>query len=121
MIVVITMLVNKYGLGLLNPVISVKDKYLSSQQERIKLIKGVMGVGVEGGGGGFSNSDHLLALREERCCEQKNCDDSNDATLKGLVGDIIGTNQRLILRAKNTCVWVNVRGIKITGTLLSDK
>ena len=52
------------------------------------------------GGGEFSNADHLLALREESCERQKNRDDANDAKLKGLVGDLIGTNWILILRAQ---------------------
>ena len=42
----------------------------------------------------FSNDDYLLVLREERENEQKNWDDENDAPLKVLVGDLIGTDQR---------------------------
>ena len=57
---------NKAGLELLNPVTSAKDKYLSSQQESAELISFAMG------GGGFSNADHLLALRKERRDAQKN-------------------------------------------------
>ena len=56
----------------------------------------------------FSNNDHILVLREERKNEQKNWDDANDAPLKVLVGDLIGTNHRLIQCAKNTCDWMNV-------------
>ena len=52
-----TMLVKKFGLGLLNPVTSVNDKYLSYQRARAELIWAVTGVGA------FSNNDQLLALR----------------------------------------------------------
>ena len=70
-------------------------------------------------GGAFPNADHLLVLREERCDGQKNRDDANDAKLKGLVGDIIGTERHLILCVKNTGAWLNVRGILVTGTVFS--
>ena len=43
----------------------------------------------------------------------------NGAKLKGLVGNIIGTNRRLILRAKNTGDWLNIHGTAVTGTVLS--
>ena len=46
-----TMLVKKSGLGLLNPVMSVNDKYLSYQRARAELIWAVTGVGA------FSNTD----------------------------------------------------------------
>ena len=52
--------VKKSGLGLLNPVTSVKEKYLSSQWGSAELIWDVMG------GGELSNADQLLALGEER-------------------------------------------------------
>ena len=55
-----TMLVRKAGLGLLNPVTSVQDKYLSSTQGSAELILAVAG------GGGFCNYDHLRTLSEER-------------------------------------------------------
>ena len=51
-----TVPVEKSGLGLLNPVTSAKEKYLSSQQGSTELIWAVMG------GGAFSNANHLLAL-----------------------------------------------------------
>ena len=52
------------------------------------------------GGGELSNTNRLLALREERHDGQKNRNDANDAKLKALVGDLIGTNRRLIIRSK---------------------
>ena len=60
---------------------SEKEKYLVFHQASTELIKDVTG-----GGGAFSNADHLLALREERREREKNRDDANNATLKGLVG-----------------------------------
>ena len=69
------------------------------------------------GGGGFSNVDHFMDLREERRDGHKNWDDENYATLKGLVGYLIGTDHRLILCAKNTGAWLNVRGTTVTGTV----
>ena len=97
-----TLLVNKVGLGPLNPVIPEKEKYLSSQQESVELIMDLTG------GGSFSNSRHLLAIKEDRIDGQKNRDDTNYATLKVLVGYIIGTDRRLLLCAKNTGSWMNV-------------
>ena len=73
-----TMPVNKYRLGLLNPVTSEKVKYLIFQQASTELIRDVTG-------GAFSKADHLLALREERRERAKNRYDANNATLKGLV------------------------------------
>ena len=55
-----TMLVKKSVLGLLNPVTSTNDKYLSSQYASKELIQAVMV------GGTFSNANHPMALREER-------------------------------------------------------
>ena len=97
-----TLLVNKVGLGPLNPVILEKEKYLSSQQESVELIMDLTG------GGSFSNSRHLLAIKEDRIDGHKNRDDTNYATLKVLVGYLIGTDQRLLLCAKNTGSWMNV-------------
>ena len=45
--------------------------------------------------------------------------DINDAKLKELVADIERTDRRLILRAKNTGAWLNVRGTTLTGRVLS--
>ena len=95
------MTVNKSVLALLNPVMSTNDKYLSSQRESAELIRDVTG------GGSLSNTDHLQELRGKRYDVNKNRDDSNDAKLKCLVGDLIGT-YRLILRAKKTGASMNV-------------
>ena len=54
------MLVNKADLGLLNPVTSAKEKYISLQREITELIQSVTGEGI------FSNVNRLQALREER-------------------------------------------------------
>ena len=69
-------------------------------------------------GGAFSNTGHLMAIREEMHGGQKNRDAANDATLKGLVGNIKGTKPHLILRAKNTGTWINIHGTTVTGTVL---
>ena len=107
-------LFKKSVLGLLNPVTSVKNKHLSSQRTRVEII------GVVTGGGALSNADHLLIFSKERRDGQEKLDDANDATLKGLVGDLIGTNRRVILRAKNTGAWLNICGTPLTGTLFLD-
>ena len=71
------------------------------------------------GGGALSNADHLLALRGERRDRQKNQDDANYATLKGLVGYLLDTNRRLILWAKNKSAWMSVRGTTVSDTVFS--
>ena len=53
-----TTTVNKSSLGLLNPVTSANKKYLSLQCASTKFIRAVTGEGT------FSNSYHLLALKE---------------------------------------------------------
>ena len=55
------MTAKKYGLGLLNPVMSADKYLLSLQRANTELIQAVTGEGA------FSNADHLLALREEMC------------------------------------------------------
>ena len=47
------MTVKKYGIRLMNPVKSEKQKYLSYQQSCAEPIRAMMG------GGEFSNADHL--------------------------------------------------------------
>ena len=106
-------MVKKDRLGLLNPVTSAKVKYPSSQQASAELIWDVTG------GGAFSNEDHLLALREERGDWHKNRNYTNDATLNSLVGYLKGTYLCLILRARNTCACLKVRGTTVTGKVLS--
>ena len=56
-----TMPVKKTGLGLLNPVKSAKEKYLSLQRTGVGIIRAVTE------GGALSNADCLLTLREEIC------------------------------------------------------
>ena len=107
------MLVDKSGLGILNPVMSAKEKYLSSQRENAKLIQSVTG------GGEFSNSEYLRKLREEKRDGQKDRYEVNKTKLKGLVQDIKGTNRCLILRAKNTGAWLSVHSTTVSGTVFS--
>ena len=71
------------------------------------------------GEGKFSNSGHLLALREEIRDRQKNWDGANDAKIKGLVRDLDTTNRSLILRSKIIGTWINIRGTTETGTVLA--
>ena len=80
------MLVKKSGLRLPNTMTYMNKKYLSYQLASTEFIRAVKGEGV------FSNSDHLLALREEICDGQKKWDNINDAKLKGLVRDLNATN-----------------------------
>ena len=86
-----TMLIKMNGLGLLNTVTSVKKKYLSSQRGSAGLIRDVTG------GGGFSNSDHIRTLGEERRDRQKDWGVVNKTKLKGLFQYLKGTNTHLIL------------------------
>ena len=69
----------------------------------------------------FSNDNHLLALREKRPNGQKNWDGVKDAKIKKPSTDIDSTNCCLILRAKNTGAWMNVRGTTVTSTVFSSK
>ena len=108
-----TILVNKYGLGLLNPVTSTNEKYLSSQRAITEFIRGMKGEG------NFSNSDHLLTNREERRNRQKIRDDIKNAKLKELVADLDVTDPCIILHAKNTGVWMNAWGTELTDTVLA--
>ena len=101
------------GLGLLNPVISEKGHYISSQKGSTELIRAVTEVGA------FSDSDHLRMLGEERRDSQKDRKVANKTKLKGLVRDLKGTNRRLILQTKNTGAWMRVHGTTVSGTLLS--
>ena len=70
------------------------------------------------GGGTLSNANRLLEIRKERQDMQKNWDDANDATLKGLVGDLKDIDRRLILRDNNTGTRLNLCGTTVTGNLL---
>ena len=70
------------------------------------------------GTGKFSNSDHLLLLREERC-DKKIRDDVKNSKLKELVKYIDVNNRRLILHAKIRGAWKNVQVNTINGTVLA--
>ena len=70
------------------------------------------------GGGAFSNSDHLLAIREERHGGQENRDGIKNAKLKEIVADLNSSNHFWILRAKNIGAFLNVRSTTVTGTVL---
>ena len=96
------MRVNKSGLGLLNIVTSTNEKESSSNRSSTELIQSMAAEG------SFSNSNNLLALREERCNIRKKWDDVNDTKLKELFPDLDTSDHHLILRAKNTCTWLNV-------------
>ena len=103
--------VSKSRLGVLNPVTSENNKHPSSQWERAELIRDVTEVGA------FSNTNHLMELMEERCNGQTTREDVNCTKLKGLVRDLNFTDQSLILRAKSTGAWLNVRGTTVTSTV----
>ena len=60
------MTVKKSGLGILNPVMSAQEKYLSSQRGSAELVRAVTG------GGAFSNTNHLRTLSEKGVTERKN-------------------------------------------------
>ena len=49
----------------------------------------------------------------------KNWDDANDDTLEGLFGDLLGTDRRLILQAKNIGACLSVRGTTVSSTVFS--
>ena len=108
-----TMSVKKSGLGILNPVTSAQEKYLSYQRGSVELVRAVTG------GGAFSNYDHLRTLGEERHDGKKDREAAYETKLKGLVRDLKGTDKRLIQRAKRTGAWLSVRGTTVSGTVLS--
>ena len=105
--------VKKYVMGLLNPVTSAKEKYLSSQRGSTEMVWTVTG------GGAFSNADHLRTLSEERRDGNKDQDVTQESRLKGAVRYLKGTDKRLILRAKITGAWMSVRGATVSGTVIS--
>ena len=69
--------VNKYVLGLQDPVTSANKKHLSYLCAISELIGSITELSA------FSTTDRLLALREERQGVQKIRDDTNDAKQKG--------------------------------------
>ena len=77
-----TTTVNKSGPYLQYPVTSENEWYLSLIRLSSELIGSVTEASV------FSTANHLLTFREERCDGQKIRDDTNNATLKGLVNGI---------------------------------
>ena len=72
-----TMPVKKDRLGLLNPMESDQEKYLSSMQGSAELVRAVTG------GGGFSNVDYLRTLSEDRRDGKKVRDVAYESILKG--------------------------------------
>ena len=70
------------------------------------------------GEGALSKANHLMELKEENCERKKKWDDTNESTIKELVGDLIDNKPRLFLRAKNTGAWMNVWYI-IFGYIIS--
>ena len=107
------MTVDKSGLGILHPVTSAKEKYLSSQQGSAELIRAVTR------GGSLSNSDHPLTLGEERRDEMKDREAAYETKIKVLVRKLKGANRVPIICAKITGAWLGVRGTTVSGTVLS--
>ena len=108
-----TMRVKKFGLGILNPVTSYQEKYLSSTRGRAELVRSVTG------GWGLSNANHLRTLSEERRDRKKSRDVAYKSRLKFLVINLQGTDKHLLLRAKITGAWLSLRSTTVSGTVLS--
>ena len=107
-----TMPVNKAVLRLLNPMMSVQDKYIRFQWGSSELIQAVTG------GKAFSNADHLRTLGEESHDVKKDWRAAYETKLKGLFRNLKVTDRRLILCAKITDSWLIVRGTTVSGTVL---
>ena len=107
--------VRKYELGLLNPVTSYQEKYLSSTRRSAELVRAVMG----GGWGELFNANHLRTLSEKRRDGKKYRDVVYKSRLKGLVRNLQGTDKCLLLRAKITGAWLIVHSTTVSGTVLS--
>ena len=105
--------VKKSGLGLQNPVKSMHENYPSSQRAITELIQDVIGEV------SFSTYYHFLVIREERSDGQKIWYNANAAKLRGLVEDLKAPYLRIILSAKNTGSWMNVRDTTSTVTVLA--
>ena len=105
--------VKKSGLGILNPVTSAQEKYLSSKWGSVELVWAVTGVGE------FSSADHLYTLGEEICDGKKEREAAYETKLNGLVCNLKDTDRRLILRAKSMGDLLVLRGTKVSGTVLS--
>ena len=104
--------VKKYGLGLMNPVTSAHEKYLSSQRGSAELVRDVTG------GGAFSNANHLRILSEEVLNGNKDRDAVYKSKLKGLVRNLKGTDKRLLIRSKITGAWLSISGTTVSGAVL---
>ena len=109
-----TIPVIKSGLGLLNPVSSAQENYLSPMQGTSELVWA-------GTGGGVSNADHLRNLSEELRYGKEAWDVVYKSRLKGLVSDLQVTAKLLLLHAKITVEWLSVCGTTFSGTVLSAK
>ena len=109
-----TMTVKKAGPGLLNPVTSSQEKYLSSTRGSTELVRAMTG------GEAFYNADHLRTLSEEQRDGKKSQDIVYESRLKVLVRDLKVTYKRLLLCAKITGAWLRVCGTTVSGTVLSD-
>ena len=107
-----TLPVNKYGLGLHNPVTSAAEKYTSLLHANYNMIGAVTGEMQ------FSTADHLRAVKEERQDGNKYWYDENDAELRVIVNYHGDFDKSLFLRANHTGYWLSVRGTTVTGTVL---
>ena len=67
----------------------------------------------------FSNGDQLLALREEILEEKKNRYDVNGNKIEEIVTNLNGTDNCLIVRAKNIGAWMNIWGATVNVTVLT--
>ena len=108
-----TIPVKKYGLGILNAVTPDKEKCLIYKRGSSELVQAVTG------GGALSNADHLRTLSEGRRDGKKDRDIAHKSRLKGLVINIKGTDNLLLLRAKSRGAWMSARCTTVSGTVLS--
>ena len=107
-----TMTVIKSGMGLLNPVKLVPEKYLRTQRGSVELVQAVTG------GGTFSNAERLWKIGEERHEGNKDRDNGYKTKLKVLVSDLKGTYKRLLIRSKSKGTWLSICGTIVSGTVL---
>ena len=108
-----TIPVKKAGLGLLNSLMSAQEKCLRSQWGSAELVFDVTGWGF------LSNANHLWTLSEEQRDRKKSCDVAYESRRKGLVRNIQGTDNCLLLSSKITGAWMSVCGNTISGIVLS--
>ena len=105
-------MVNKYGLGLLNPVTSENKKYPILKYASTELIQDVTGKKH------FPTRVTFWRSGNKGMADFKICYDVNDAKLKGPVDNLKATDHHLIICAKKRCSWLTVRVITVTGTVL---